>query len=55
MGKKKSHEGEVQTGLEQLRRLRINVDDRSPALVGILNSHIGRGREIDLAIVFLLG
>ncbi|MCZ6625963.1 MAG: hypothetical protein O7B35_17325 [Deltaproteobacteria bacterium] len=55
MGKKKSHEGEVQTGLEQLRRLRINVDDRSPALVGILNSHIERGREIDLAIVFLLG
>ena len=53
--KKKSHEGEVRKGLEQLRGFKVPVDEPSPTLAGILNGHIGKARETDLAIIFLLG
>lgn len=55
MTKKKSHEEEVQRGLEQLRGQGVAVDDPSPTLVGLLNANLGKGRETDLAVIFLLG
>lgn len=55
LSKKKWDEKAVQRGLEELRRLGAAIDERSPGLVKILQSHCGKGRETDLAIVFLLG
>jgi len=55
LSKKKLHEKEVQGGLEQLRREGVPVDESSPASMKILNNHLGRGRDTDLAIIFLLG
>ncbi|MBI2348351.1 MAG: hypothetical protein HYV05_06800, partial [Deltaproteobacteria bacterium] len=55
MTKKKSHEEEIRRGVEELRRSGISVDDVSPALVAGLREQLGRGRETDLALVFLLG
>jgi len=53
--KKKSHEEEIRRGVEELRRSGISVDDVSPAVVARLREQLGRGRETDLALVFLLG
>lgn len=55
MTKKKSHEEQIRRGLEELRRSGVAVDDVSPALISRLREQIGRGRETDLALVFLLG
>ena len=55
MTKRKIAEEEVQRGLEELREQGVKVDERSPALVSILKSYLGKKRETDLAIVFLLG
>ena len=55
MTKKKSHEEEIRRGVEELRRSGISVDDVSPAVVARLREQLGRGRETDLALVFLLG
>ena len=46
---------EVQRGLEQLRGYGVSIDDPSPTIVNTLNAHLGKGRETDLAIIFLLG
>lgn len=42
-------------GLEQLRGQGVPVDDPSPALIGSLRGQLGKGRETDLAAIFLLG
>ena len=55
MAKRKIAEEGVESGLKQLREQGVKIDERSPALVGILKSHFGKRRETDLAIVFLLG
>ncbi len=55
MTKKKSHEEQIRRGIEELRRSGVSIDDASPALVPRLREQLGRGRETDLALVFLLG
>ncbi len=55
MAKKKSNEEEIHRGLEQLQGLGVTVDKPSPSLVPILSDQIGKGRETDLAVIFLLG
>ncbi len=55
MAKKKSNEEEIHRGLEQLQGLGVTVDKPSPSLVPILSDHVGKGRETDLAVIFLLG
>jgi hypothetical protein len=47
--------GPLQTGLEKLRTGGVPIDDASPALVAVLDRHIGKDRDADLAIIFLLG
>ncbi len=55
MAKKKSNEEEIRRGLEQLQGLGVTVDKPSPSLVPKLSDQIGKGRETDLAVIFLLG
>jgi len=55
LAKKKSNEEEIHRGLEQLQGLGVTVDKPSPSLVPILSDQIGKGRETDLAVIFLLG
>ncbi len=55
MAKKKSHEEEIRRGLEELRRSGLSLDEASPALVTRLQEFAGKGTEVDLAVVFLLG
>jgi hypothetical protein len=55
LAKKKSHEDEIRRGIEQLRQSGLKLDDGSPAIVPFLEEQLGKGRETDLAIVFLLG
>ncbi|MEE9145653.1 MAG: hypothetical protein V3U06_12885 [Candidatus Binatia bacterium] len=55
MAKKKSNEEEIRRGLEQLQGLGVTVDKPSPSLVPKLSDHVGKGRETDLAVIFLLG
>jgi hypothetical protein len=55
MAKKKPHEEEIRRGLQALESLGIPVEHMSADLIPGLVEHFGRGRETDLAIVFLLG
>ena len=55
MAKKKSHEEEIRRGLDELRRAGVRVDEISPDLVPQLQGQIGKGKDIDLAVVFSLG
>ncbi len=55
MAKKKSHEEEIRSGLEELRKSGVPVDDGSPALVSRLREQLGKGRNVELAAVFALG
>lgn len=55
MAKKKSHDEEVQKGLEELRQSGLALEDTSPALIAPLREQLGKGRETDLAVVFALG
>lgn len=55
MAKKKSHNEEIQRGLEELRRIGMGLDDLSPGLVARLKEQWDRTRDIDLAVVFALG
>lgn len=55
MSKKKVHDEELQKGLEALGRAGVDTEERSPAQVRTLQSHLGKQREIDLAVVSLLG
>ena len=47
--------GGLQTGLEKLRTAGVPIDDTSAGFVNVLNAHVGKGRETDLAIISLLG
>ena len=55
MAKKKSHEQEIQSGIEELRRTGIALDEVSASLVPRLQEQTGRSRAVDLAVVFTLG
>jgi len=55
MAKKKSHDEEIQRGLEELRRAGIGLEDMSPGMVARLKEQWGRTRDIDFAVVFALG
>ena len=55
MAKKKVHDEELQRGLEQLRQYGIPTAEPTPNLVDAVKTHLGKGRETDLALVFLLG
>lgn len=55
MTKKKSHEEEIRRGIEALTELGVSVDDTSRTGVPGLTGQLGKGRETDLAIAFLLG
>jgi hypothetical protein len=55
LGKNKSHEDEIKTGLAALRNLGVAVDAPGPALVSPLKTQLGKSREADLAVIFSLG
>ncbi len=55
MAKKKPHEEEIRRGLEELRRLGLPLDEASADLIPRLQEFIGKGAELDLAIVATLG
>jgi hypothetical protein len=55
LAKKKTHEDEIRSGIEELKKTGLNADDASPALVSAMRDHFGRGRASDLAIIFALG
>jgi len=55
LAKKKSNEEEIRRGLEQLQGLGVTIDKPAPSLVPILSDQVGKGRETDLAVIFLLG
>jgi len=45
----------LRKGLELLRSEGIPVEDTSPTVVEALKGHFGKGKEVDLALVYLLG
>ena len=55
MSKKKSHDEEIRRGIDYLRQSGLKLDDLSPSFLPRLEAQWGKGRETDLAIVFLLG
>jgi hypothetical protein len=55
LSKKKSHDEEIRRGIDYLRQSGLKLDDLSPSFVPRLEAQWGKGRETDLAIVFLLG
>lgn len=55
MSKKDLQREAVQRGLERLRLSGIETADLSPAALGSLSNQLGKGRETDLAVIFLLG
>jgi hypothetical protein len=55
LAKKKSHEEDVRHGLAVLREAGLALDAPGPDLVPSLKAHQGKGRETDLAVIFLLG
>ena len=54
MVKKKLQE-ELQRGLEKLRAQGVAVDEPSADLLGLLKGFLGKDRDTDLAVIFLLG
>jgi hypothetical protein len=52
---KKVHDEELQRGLEKLRQDGISTDEPTPDLIDSIKTHLGKARETDLALVFLLG
>ena len=55
MAKKKSHEEGIRRGLEELRRAGLTLDEASAESVARLQGFLGKGSEVDLAVVFALG
>lgn len=53
--RKKSHEEKLERGLEELQKLGIAADEVSLADIDRLSAHLGKGKETDLALIFLLG
>ena len=55
MTKKKSHEAEIQKGLEELRQSGVVFEDASPAFLQRLREELGKSPTRDLAVAFALG
>jgi len=55
VAKKKSHEAEIQKGLDELRQSGLVFEDSSPALLPRLREELGNSHVRDLAVVFTLG
>lgn len=55
MAKRQSHEEGLKKGLEQLRAMGVPVDAPSSEHVPVLKDYLGKGREADLGIIYLLG
>lgn len=55
MAKNKSHEKEIQRGLEELRRSSVPLDPASPDVIARLRDFFGKGKDVDLAVIFALG
>lgn len=55
MAKKKIDDEDLQRGLEKLREFEVPVDKPSPSLLDSVKAHLGKSRDTDLALVFLLG
>lgn len=55
MSKKDLREEAIKKGLEELRYSGIEAENISAVSVGLLTAQLGRGRERDLAVIFLLG
>ena len=55
MAKKKKRGEALQKGLEKLQEYGIPVEEPSPGQIDSIKTHLGQGRETDLALVFLLG
>ncbi|MBI4488083.1 MAG: hypothetical protein HY694_03270 [Deltaproteobacteria bacterium] len=53
--KKDSHQEAVRKGIEQLRQWGVETEGLSSPAVGLFASYLGKGRETDLAVIFLLG
>jgi hypothetical protein len=53
--KKDSHQEAVRKGIEQLRQWGVETEGLSSPAVGLFAAHLGKGRETDLAVIFLLG
>ncbi|TMA09198.1 MAG: hypothetical protein E6J89_13345, partial [Deltaproteobacteria bacterium] len=55
MATKKVHDEELQRGLEKLQQDGVATDEPTPDLIDSIKAHLGKARETDLALVFLLG
>lgn len=55
MSKKDLREEAIRKGLEELHHSGIEAENISAVSVGLLTAQLGRGRERDLAVIFLLG
>lgn len=55
MSKKDLREEAIKKGLEELHLSGIEAENLSAVSVGLLTAQLGRGRERDLAVIFLLG
>jgi len=55
LAKQDARQKALRKGLEILRSEGIPVDDPSPTIVEALKGHFGKGKEVDLALVYLLG
>jgi hypothetical protein len=55
LAKHKSHDEEIRRGLAALQKSEIALDTPGPDLVSRLTAEFGKGRDIDLAVIFSLG
>jgi hypothetical protein len=55
LANKKQTEDKIRSGLEQLRKLGIPLEDSPASLVPRLKEQLGQGQETDLAVIYRLG
>ena len=55
LSKKKTHEKDIQRGLDRLRLSGLALDDTAPTHALRLKENFGKDRETDMAVVFALG
>jgi hypothetical protein len=55
LAKKKSHDAEIGQGLAALREAGVAIDTIAPEIIPSLKAYLGKGRETDLAAIFILG
>jgi hypothetical protein len=55
LAKRKSHDDGIKRGLAALRSSGIDPEKVSPASISRLEEHLGKGRDVDLAVIFILG